>query len=233
MSNSKIEQTPAHDSYNETILNVLKEINPKKIIEIGCMKGSLAKAYKNHNLNCFWHGVDIDKRNTLAAQEHCDTVKYGDIEKFSNKQFAEYRDYETWIFGDVLEHLYNPWAILKKIKENTNGNLDIIASIPNSQHWSFQAKLNIGMMNYENDGLLDRTHIRFFTRQTIIELFDNAGFTIQKMVARNITQGGEKYIPHIREMAKASGADPEQVETDSNAYQYVILANKKRGSGNE
>lgn len=81
------------------------------------------------------------------------------------------------------------------------------------------------MMQYEEDGFFDRTHIRFFSRITVAELFLNAGFKIEKMISRDIAfEGSEKVIPHIRSMAQANGLDPDQAESDALAFQYVIHA---------
>jgi hypothetical protein len=86
------------------------------------------------------------------------------------------------------------------------------------------------MMQYQNDGLFDRTHIRFFSRITMIEMFEQAGYEIEQIIARKISHGGEKYMPCIRAMAELSGVNPEQAEADSNAFQYVIVATSKTKS---
>ena len=140
-------------------------------------------------------------------------------------EMMNFKEADTWIFGDVLEHLYDPWILLEKIKMNASNEVNVVACIPNSQHWSFQAKINSGMMQYVNDGFFDRTHIRFFSRITMVELFVKAGFTIEKMLSRTIEFNGfQKYIPYIRGMAEANNLDPNQAEADALVFQYVIQA---------
>jgi 2-polyprenyl-3-methyl-5-hydroxy-6-metoxy-1,4-benzoquinol methylase len=226
---STMKQTPAHDKYNDTIFTLLNELAPKNVVEVGCMRGTLAKAYFEVNPNSIWHGIDIDEDNIEFAKDICTDAVVANVEHLTESDYARYQDSDTWIFGDVLEHLYNPWELLKKIRLNAKKDITIIACIPNSQHWNFQARVNSGMMQYENDGLFDRTHIRFFSRTTMVELFEQSGYDVAKMFARNISfPGAEKYMPHIRAMAQVSGMDPDQAERDASAFQYVICATPKK-----
>lgn len=97
-----------------------------------------------------------------------------------------------------------------------------------AQHWSLQAKLSIGDFRYEDSGLMDRTHLRWFTRQTIVELFDQAGFVIEEGLPRIFNEPQrEKFLPIIGEMAKLAGIDPELAISDSLPLQYVVRAIKK------
>jgi 2-polyprenyl-3-methyl-5-hydroxy-6-metoxy-1,4-benzoquinol methylase len=220
-----MKQTPAHDKYNDTIFSLLCELKPKNVVEVGCMRGSLAAAYFQIDKDCNWIGIDIDQENIEYAKKSCSEAIILDIEKMSDDDYFKYKNADIWIFGDVLEHLYNPWALLAKIRLNCKENVKILACIPNSQHWNFQARINSGMIQYENDGLFDRTHIRFFSKVTMIELFEGNNFLIEKMISRSISfPGFEKYMPFIRGMAEASGMDPNQVELDSKVFQYVIQA---------
>ena len=101
----------------------------------------------------------------------------------------------------------------------------MVACIPNAQHWTLQAKLSIGDFRYEDSGLLDKTHLRWFTRQTIIEMFDQAGFQIEAGMPRILNEPDrEQFLPIIEQMAKAAGADPQTAVNDSLPLQYVIRA---------
>jgi hypothetical protein len=101
----------------------------------------------------------------------------------------------------------------------------IVACIPNAQHWSVQARLNCGAFWYEDQGLLDRTHLRWFTRITIIELFQSTGYHIVEGHSRVADEPArQNVIPSIRAMAVATGSDPQIAENDSLALQYVVKA---------
>jgi 2-polyprenyl-3-methyl-5-hydroxy-6-metoxy-1,4-benzoquinol methylase len=223
-----MKQTPAHDIYNQSIFSILCDLKPHKVVEVGCMRGALAKAYLDLNPECQWHGIDIDEDNIKTAQHICTKAVTANIEHLTLADLKGYEDADLWIFADVLEHLYNPWELLRKLKLNACKEFNVLACIPNSQHWSFQARINSGMMQYENEGLFDRTHIRFFSRITMIELFQQSGFEIQKMLARNFDfPGSTQFMPHIRAMAEVNGLDPAQAEKDATAFQYVVCAHPK------
>ena len=200
-------------------------MQPEKVVEVGCMRGTLARVYLETHPHCVWHGIDIDPENIEHAKKVCTEGYLANIEQMTDLELRHFSNADTWIFGDVLEHLYDPWKLLDRIKLNAVNDFNIVACIPNSQHWSFQARINSGMMQYEDDGFFDRTHIRFFSRLTIIDMFLKAGFDIESMFSRVIGfQGSEKYMPHIRAMAQVSGMDPEQAENDAMVFQYVVHA---------
>jgi hypothetical protein len=100
-----------------------------------------------------------------------------------------------------------------------------VACIPNTQHWSVQARLNCGNFRYENAGLLDRSHLRWFTRITMLEMFRSAGFKITEGFPRIFDEPGrEKVLGAIRLMAASIGADPELAVKDALPIQYVVKA---------
>jgi hypothetical protein len=148
-----------------------------------------------------------------------------DIEDMSDVDMDALSPVDAWVFGDTLEHLRDPWRMLRRIRERLPTSGAVIACIPNAQHWSFQSRLNVGLFRYEDEGLFDRTHLRFFTRTTIFEMFQAMGFRIESAVSRTISApGAEKYLPHIRAMASASGFSPDQAEADAMPFQYVVKA---------
>ena len=89
--------------------------------------------------------------------------------------------FDVILLGDVLEHLKNPVDILKQIKSFLNESGYIVCSIPNVAHGSIRLKLLNGIFNYTETGLLDKTHIRFYTFKTIISLLEETGFLITQL----------------------------------------------------
>jgi SAM-dependent methyltransferase len=221
------QQTPAHDLYNPTILELLPP-QAKRVVEVGCMLGSLARVYRERNPHCHWIGIDVDADYAVAARAHCAHAFQADVELLSESEWGALAGADAWVFGDTLEHLREPWTVLRKIAPRLAAGGVVIASIPNAQHWSFQARVNAGQFRYENEGLFDRTHLRFFTRQTILEMFAECGYQVTNMLARNLTNADEaRYMPSIRVMAQASGVDPDIAERDARAFQYVVVAQAK------
>ena len=130
---------------------------------------------------------------------------------------------DCWIFGDTLEHLRDPWRILKSIRDVIPGDGVVVICIPNAQHWSLQVRLNAGDFRYEDSGLLDRTHLRWFTRVTLLEMLDQTGFALLEGVTRVFDEPGrDAFLPVIAEMARLTGVDPQAAVADSIPLQYVI-----------
>lgn len=224
--NSKtIEFTIDLNNYNHELLHFI----PKKssnLVEVGCSFGTLAAAYKKINPNCFYQGIEIDSIPASIARNYCNSVIELDIESVGAEFFNKFSKTQCWIFGDVLEHLKNPWRLLSHIRSVIPADGSIIACIPNAQHWSIQAKLAIGDFRYDpNGGLLDKTHLRWFTRQTIFELFSEAGFQIVEGCPRIFNEPmRDKVVPVIREMAKSLGINPEIAVNDALPMQYIVRA---------
>ena len=101
---------------------------------------------------------------------------WGDIETVDLPYEEEYFDY--MIFGDVLEHLRDPWQTVKRLKPYLKKNGFMLASIPNVSHISVVVGLLKGTAEYREAGILDKTHLRFFTKKTAMELFEKNGFAV-------------------------------------------------------
>jgi 2-polyprenyl-3-methyl-5-hydroxy-6-metoxy-1,4-benzoquinol methylase len=106
-----------------------------------------------------------------------DKVYIGDAEQIVNKLEENY--YDVVILGDVLEHMHIPWEFIKKIKRLLSKNGIIVTSISNINNISIIKNLLSGKWEYADAGLLDRTHLRFFTYESIKKMFDDAGFYIK------------------------------------------------------
>lgn len=146
-----------------------------KVLEIGCDLG--ANLFKIHNdyPKCEVYGLEINEAAVEIAK-HIANVKCGNIDDLQNP-FREQFDYI--IFGDVLEHLHHPEEVVRMCRDMLNENGCIIASIPNVMHISVMEELIDGRFRYSDAGLLDRTHIHFFTYREIMELFLRSGYLIQ------------------------------------------------------
>jgi Methyltransferase domain len=219
-----MQQTSAHDLHNPDLLALMPK-QSMRIVEVGSSSGALAREFKAVNPGCRYTGVEIDPENGRLSERYCDFVLHANIEDVDETAFNELFPSDCWVFGDALEHLKDPWLLLRKIRGQISIDGSVVACIPNAQHWSLQARLNCGMFKYEDSGLLDRTHLRWFTRFTIIELFQSSGFKIVDGGSRiHDEPGRDKVLGAIRTMAQATGADPEQAVRDAIPFQWVIRA---------
>lgn len=195
-----------------------------KVVEVGSSSGVLAQAYRQINPACNYVGIEIDANYAEASKQHCTEVIHGNAEKLLDEAFRKLGDAQCWIFADALEHLYDPWQMLRRIKSNASVGVEVIACIPNAQNWGIQSCLNSGRFIYQDSGLLDRTHIRWFTRLTIYDLFQSNGFQIVEMISRILHQPSDEMKAGIRQIARASGADSEVAVQDAIPFQYVVRA---------
>lgn len=221
-----MQQTPLNpdDVLNEDVLHFMPN-GLHRIVEVGCSNGALGKRYLQANPECDYIGIEIDPVYASIAAEKCSKSICANIETMPDDQFLTLFPSDCWIFGDSLEHLYDPWAVLKRVRAHIQSDGCVVACIPNAQHWSVQANLACGRFNYVDKGLFDRTHIRWFTRQTIVQMFAGAGFRVADGCARVFNEPNiELYLPSIKNMAAAAGADVEMAINDCKALQWVVKA---------
>lgn len=220
-----MKQTPAHSVVNRDLLALMPKAAEgcRHVVEVGCMHGALAAAYRAANPGTRYTGIDIDADYAAEAAAHCDTALAGDIEHFDEQAFEVLFPSDCWVFGDCLEHLRDPWQLVRRIRERIAPGGCLVACIPNGQHWSVQMRLATGLFRYEDSGLLDRTHIRWFTRTTMLEMWQQAGWRVETGIARRISATPPAELMHgIRAIARAAGADPEQAAADAEVFQYLF-----------
>jgi len=118
--------------------------------------------------------------------------------------------------------------VLRNIHQHLPEGGFVAACIPNAQHWSLQVQLATGNFRYQDSGLLDRTHLRWFTRTTAIELFQDTGYKITAGFPRIFQEPHrEKFLPYIGMLAESAGYLAKQAIEDALPLQYVILAEKQ------
>lgn len=128
------------------------------------------------------------------------------------------------IFGDVLEHLHNPDKVVKECLSILNSNGKIISSIPNLMHYSVLYKLINGNFTYTDTGLLDRTHIHFFTYNEIINMFENNGYKIISAKGiSNINKNSKQIKDFIDAITELSNHEQREF---FEVYQYVTVSQK-------
>lgn len=224
MAARKRAASPPPTGHNPDLLALIPG-SARAIVEVGCSTGALAHAVKSARPEVHYLGLELDPRAAEIASGYCDGVRALDLETASDALYQELADRDCWVFGDVLEHLRDPWQVLARISKVLPPGGTVVASIPNAQHWSLQGRLSVGDFRYEAGGLLDRTHLRWFTRVTIFEMFQGAGLRIEAGLPRVFNEPGrEPVLQAIRQMAMAMGRDPEGAVRDALPLQYVVRA---------
>jgi 2-polyprenyl-3-methyl-5-hydroxy-6-metoxy-1,4-benzoquinol methylase len=149
----------------------------EKILEVGCNDGAFCSTLKNSRRE-IW-GIEINEIAGAKAKQVCNYVLIGDFESQYEKLPKHY--FDCIIFNDVLEHMYSPWDTLKKAKALLSENGVVVSSIPNFRYISnlITEILWNGEFRYKPEGgILDDTHIRFFTPKSIIRMYQEQGYKI-------------------------------------------------------
>ncbi len=156
----------------------------RRILDVGCSSGSLGEEIKKR-LDAEITGIEMNEESARDAIEKLDKVIINNIEDISFGDHFSRNYFDCVIFGDVLEHLRNPWDVLKNSINYVKRDGTIIASIPNVRHYTtICALLFRAYWPYRERGIHDRNHLRFFTLKNIYEMFENANLRIVK-VERN------------------------------------------------
>ncbi|MES2836107.1 MAG: class I SAM-dependent methyltransferase [Bacteroidota bacterium] len=151
-------------------------LTAKKILEFGCGEGNFGNALKSRNEAEVW-GLEIEEDAAKIAQQKLHKVVVGDALLKLNDLPDHY--FDAIIFNDVLEHLVDPYTVLKELTHKLCKGGVIVASIPNIRFFrSFFDFVFRGNWEYTPNGIMDKTHILFFTKKSIDGLFSKQGYTI-------------------------------------------------------
>ena len=157
---------------------ILDEVPPgARVADIGCASGYLAAAMAEQG--CAVVGFERDPAAAAAARRHCVDVIVGDLESQEDRA-ALPRNFDVVVLGDVLEHLTDPWDALRFVRGLLAPGGVVVLSLPNVAAWPVRLELLRGRFEYADAGILDRTHLRFFTRVTAHRLVRQAGFTVER-----------------------------------------------------
>ncbi len=171
----KVDKSRLKGSSLDKMLSLISPNN--KVLDLGCATGYFAKLLQDKN--CSVVGIDINPAAAKEAEQYCERVIVADLDNESAESLLKDEQFDVVTFGDVLEHLKDPWSLLESIKKNLKPEGYVIASIPNIAHGAVRLALLEGRFDYANLGILDDTHLRFFTRESVFQLFRKAGFFIE------------------------------------------------------
>lgn len=155
---------------------LIERIKPNSVVlEFGPANGRLTK-YMKEQLGCQIYAVEIDESAAKDAAQYTEKIIVDSVENY--KWCEEFKDltFDYIVFADVLEHLYYPEKALKSVRAFLKEDGSILVSIPNIAHNSIIINLMRNEFNYNSTGLLDDTHIRFFTKKNFDALIRESGY---------------------------------------------------------
>lgn len=225
-NSKKFEKKWGFNSHYSTFIRneIIEKIkDPKEkiinILEVGCACGATILKIKDLYPNANIFGIELNKSSAKIACEFAD-IRSDNIENINLSYEKNFFDYI--IFADVLEHLYDPWKVLTNMKKYLKEDGYILSSIPNVMHYSVVRGLLNGNWSYTDAGILDRTHIRFFTLNEINKMFINSGYTELEYSATTtqLNNDDKVFINKLLNLTDVNLKQPFEV------YQYIVKAKK-------
>ncbi|MCK4248200.1 MAG: methyltransferase domain-containing protein [Candidatus Omnitrophica bacterium] len=194
MPDIKIKPPGYHNIVRQDILDKIPP-HARKVLDLGCGSGALGAALKKRQ-ECEVRGLEMNPAAYAQAGRNLDICLCGNLDKFDPDKFPGL--YDVIIFGDILEHVIDPWNALRRYSEKLKKDGIIVASIPNAAHPAVLYDLSRGLFRYRSAGLLDVTHLRFFTLPTIGQMFIKAGLKIFDIEPRPNPNHHYQYIISAR-----------------------------------
>ena len=146
------------------------------VLDVGCGNGELAESLKERC--CRVTGVDVSQSAIVEAAEFLDDSFCFDIEKENWPEDLLNKKFDLIVASEVIEHIFDPLVFLKKIKSLSAPNGKIIITTPNVLFWKNRLKILFGDFKYQDKGIMDRGHIRFFTTDTFRDTLKKSGLSV-------------------------------------------------------
>lgn len=190
----------------------------KRILEVGCGAGYLGAWLKAQDPSREVVGLELFPEAAADARRRLDQVIEGDVETMLLPYPPGY--FDCILYGDVLEHLKDPATLLARHREHLAPSGHVLVCIPNVAHWSVLLGLLGGRFDYADEGLLDRTHLRFFTQASFRDVLAEAGLRVLETTSIDVPNPG--VAAALRSLTDALGIDNPGIESQSNAYQLLF-----------
>ena len=203
------------------LISLLSKSSDSKILEVGAGGGDTLIAIKDLKYAKEVVGIELfDLPQTNQKDKRIDSFIIGDIEKPDFTLPANYFDYI--IIGDVIEHLWDPWAAISFLSKSLKISGQFIVSMPNIRYFRALIKIYFkGDFGYEKQGIFDKTHTRFFCKKNMIDLFEKEQFSVDKVLPINFISSIKKKSYYLDKFT--FGLFEEFLN-----LQYVMVVTKKK-----
>ena len=193
----------------------------KRVLDVGCANGYFARVLVERG--CQVSGVEYDAAAAEEARPHLEQLVVGDLEQLDLVAELGEARFDVVVFGDVLEHLRDPLPVLRQARRLLAPGGYVVISIPNVAHGAVRLTLLQGRFDYRPLGLLDSTHIRFFTRDNLKSLLHDAGFAATDFL-RTTAGLFETELGMTPDQVPADLVEQVLADPDATTYQFVVRA---------
>lgn len=193
-SQSSYEMKSHPNTSHGIIMSWIADRRSERVLDVGCSDGALGAQVRSLGS----HVTGIDHVDSHLARERLDGFQVidlidGDLSSIEGR-------FDTIVCGDVLEHLRDPLNLLRTATERLDAGGSLIVSVPNFGHWYPRIKTLLGRFDYDQRGILDATHLRFFTRKSFERLIRDAGLTVVRRAQTGLPveiagRGSERGVP--------------------------------------
>jgi 2-polyprenyl-3-methyl-5-hydroxy-6-metoxy-1,4-benzoquinol methylase len=199
-----------------------------RVLELGPATGYMSRAFVERG--CSVVCVELDPEMAERAAEHCERVIVGDLDTLDwDAELGDDR-FDVIVAADVLEHLKDPLHVLTVLRERLTEDGYFVVSLPNIAHGSVRLALLGGHFDYREIGLLDSTHLHFFTRESIGRMLDDAELGIVVLNRHELNLDASE-VPFDDDVVPAELRAELEADPDSRTYQFVVKAVPMARSG--
>jgi SAM-dependent methyltransferase len=196
----------------------------KRVVDFGCWTGFVARELKERG--CYVTGIEIDPEAAEAARSVCDRVIVADLDTIDLSAALQGEEYDVGLFADVLEHLKEPSRLLVQMRDVLSSGGYIVASVPNIAHVSIRLMLLQGRFDYADTGILDDTHLKYYTRRSIGDLLETCGYIVDVMgwTEQRVSEEDLRAVLDPLKLANLEEVIEEFSTWEAVAFQYLIKA---------
>ena len=191
-----------------------------RVLDLGCATGWQARLLAERG--CTVVGVEVDAKAAARATPWCERVIVCDLDVVDLPTVVGPDSFDAVAAGDIIEHLRDPARLLRSVAALLRPGGRVVASIPNVAHGSVRLALLTGAFPYADAGLLDRTHLRFFTRTSVQELFASAGFEIEQL--ERVQAPIDRATPYDRTLLVPGIEEAVASMPEANTFEFVVVA---------
>ena len=200
----------------------------KRVLDVGCATGYLARALVERG--CVVTGVEYELAAAELARPSLTELVVADLDDVDLAEQLAGKTFDSIVFGDVLEHLADPDRVLQSATRLLAPGGSVVISVPNVTHGSLRLALLQGRWDYRDSGLLDRTHVRFFTRESTLAMVRSAGLVVTHLWATVLDPLGCEVEVDADQLPWAM-VDWVRRQPDAYVYQFVVRAELGQDDG--